>query len=121
MTAKHLQQPKRSKSCGQHCVAMLAGVDVATVIRKCGSGSTTAAQILVIANQFGLKQKTKLWQLPREGQAFPVFGIIKLRKPRRKSFHWACVVDGVIHDPAYSVAGVQATGHHVACWIEFNK
>lgn len=112
----HQQQPNRSKTCGQHCVAMLAGIPVAKVIEQFGRKGTTASKVLEIAKAFGLEPETALWQLPRDSN-IPRTGILKLRKARRKRFHWACVIDGVIHDPACSTEGELLSDHVVTAFI----
>lgn len=112
----HLKQPKRSKTCGQHCVAMMAGVPVTRVIMRFGSDATTQARILEIAAAFGLRQGSKLWVLNRDGE-LPKTGFLKLKKARRKYFHWACVIDGVVHDPSQEVPGRLAKDHKVVAFM----
>lgn len=112
----HLKQPKRSKTCGQHCVAMLAGVPVADVISRFGSGATSQAKILEIAKAFGLRQGSRLWVLNRDG-VLPKTGLLKMRKARRKYFHWACVIDGILHDPSQEVSGRLAKCHEVVAFM----
>lgn len=115
-TVRHLKQPKRSKTCGQHCVAMMAGVSVDDVISRFGSSATSQAKILEIAKAFGLRQSSNLWVLNRDGE-LPNTGIIKLRKARRKYFHWACIIDGILHDPSQEVPGRLASGYKVVAFM----
>jgi hypothetical protein len=112
----HLKQPKRSKTFGQHCVAMMAGVPVSEVISRFGSGATSQAKILEVAAAFGLRQGSKLWVLNRDGE-LPRTGLLKMRKARRKYFHWACVIDGVLHDPSQDVSGRLAKCHEVVAFM----
>lgn len=118
---RHLQQPKRSKTCGQHCVAMLAGVPVEQVVSKAGEKATKPAELLKIAASFGLKQKSNLWVLIRGDYELPNNGILKLRKPRRKNFHWACVVNGQIHDPSQDAPGKLANCHEIVAFMPVEK
>lgn len=119
-TVQHLKQPKRSKTCGQHCIAMLAGVPVADVISRFGSSATSQSKILEIAEAFGLRQSSRLWVLNRDNE-LPSTGIIKLRKARRKYFHWACVIDGVLHDPSQEASGRLASGYKVVAFMPFDN
>ena len=114
---KHLKQPKRSKTCGQHCVAMLANVPVASVIERFGNRSTTPSQLLEIVGECGLRATTALWQIPRSAADMPSTGILKLRKKGRRNFHWACVINGVIHDPACDTAGAIVRNYEVVAFI----
>lgn len=115
MAIAHIQQPKRSKTCGQHCVAMLAGVDVGAVIARSGaSGGTSVEKLMAIAKMFKLRQASKLWMI-RDFEQLPKNAILKLRKAGSplKKWHWACVVDGAIHDPSCSVAGKLCKGYSI--------
>lgn len=112
----HLQQPKRSKSCGQHCIAMLACVPLESVTAKFGVGATSPETILKIAAAFGLRHGSNLWVLNRDG-VLPRTGLLKMRKARRKYFHWACVIDGVLHDPSQEVSGRLAKCHEVVAFM----
>lgn len=116
----HLKQPKRSKTCGQHCIAMMAGVPVSEVISRFGSSATSQAKILEIAKAFGLRQGSKLWVLNREGE-LPTTGILKLRKARLRYFHWACVIDGVLHDPGQDTCGKLTERYEVVAFMPFNN
>jgi hypothetical protein len=120
LAVEHVTQPKRSKTCGQHCVAMMAGVDVADVIAKFGTSSTTPVQLLSMAKAFGLRQQSSLWEINRDGE-MPSTAILKLRKKGRRNFHWACVIDGVIHDPSQSKTGVLANRHEVVAFMVFDR
>jgi hypothetical protein len=115
-TMIHLQQPKRSHSCGQHCIAMLAGVPLQSVTARFGDGATSPEAILKIAKAFGLRPQSKLWALNRDGE-LPKTAILKMRRPRRKYFHWACVIDGVLHDPSQEKSGQLAKCHEVVAFM----
>jgi len=121
--ATHLQQPKRSRTCGQHCIAMLAGVEPQAVITKSKmSGGTSVERLLAIAKMFGLRAASQLW-LVRDFEQLPSDAILKLRKAGSpvKRWHWACVVDGVIHDPACSVAGEIVKGYSIVAVMPMRK
>lgn len=112
----HLKQPKRSKTCGQHCIAMLAGVPVADVVSRFGDGATSQAKLLEIAAAFGVRQGARLWVFNRDDE-LPRNGFLKMRKARRKYFHWACVIDGVLHDPSQEVSDRLAKCHEVVAFM----
>ena len=99
---------------------MLAGVDVREVIQKFGNKGTTKEVILRMVKAFGLWPETNLWQLPSR-EELPRNGLVKLTRPGRKCFHWACIIDGVIHDPACDMPGVTVARHQVACFIGVKK
>jgi hypothetical protein len=94
----------------------MAGVPVDEVVSRFGSGATSQAEILEIAAAFGLHQGSKLWVLNRDGE-LPRTGFLKMRKPRRKFFHWACIIDGVLHDPSQEVSGRLAKCHEVVAFM----
>ena len=116
----HLKQPKRSKTCGQHCVAMLASVSLSSVTSKFGDRATSQAKLLEIAKAFGLQPQSSLFILNRDGE-LPKTAILKLRKARRKNFHWACVIDGVVHDPSQESTGLLAKGHEIVAFMPIGK
>lgn len=117
----HLKQPKTSKTCGQHCLAMLAGVPLAEVIALLGRKSTTQPQILAAAAKLGLEQATQSWQLPSEHDTLPANAIVKTRRKGRKKFHWCCFVDGIYHDPSEAEVGRTGQNHIIVSWMEFNR
>lgn len=95
---------------------MIAGIPVADVISRFGSDATSQAKILEIAKAFGLRQGSRLWVLNRDSE-LPNTGILKLRKTRRKNFHWACIIDGVVHDPSQEVSGQLASRYKVVAFM----
>jgi hypothetical protein len=122
MSSPHFQQPPKSKTCGQHCIAMLAGVTPQEVISKTGiKGATTIAELMKIAGAFGMQPASKLWMV-RDFEELPPNAMLKLKRPGlKKNWHWACVVNGEIHDPSQSEPGRLANRYSIVAVMPMKK
>ena len=115
----HLNQPRTSKTCGQHCLAMLAGCDLKAAIAAVGHRrGTTKAAILKAAAKLGMVAIGSLWILPAGADVLPINAIVVTRRKGRKRFHWCCFVNGVYHDPAEQEAGKTGENDIIVCWKE---
>lgn len=108
----HLQQPQSMRTCGQHCLAMLANISV-----------TDACS--VVGHRRGLDYGDMRDALSKLGFHFnycfelgdaPDSGVFlcKLRKARRRNWHWIIKVDGIFFDPACEAEGMRIVGEITA-------
>lgn len=125
MTITHLQQPDDSRTCGQHCIAMAAGVSVALVINALGKkGGTRTVDIVRGLRAFGFRPLTdKLVRWDGVSKP-PAYAILHARfgDPKGKFYgHWVLNYDGVIHDPEMVRPGVYSGGHNhrFTAYLEF--
>lgn len=56
----HRTQPAGSNSCGQHCIAMIVGIDPSEIIELMGSGKTKTSQLIKALNFHGRKTAPRL-------------------------------------------------------------
>lgn len=117
----HIQQPCRSKLCGQCCIAMLANVPLERVITILGNKGTRHKELIGAAHRLGLTPTTNLWSLDID--AIPPKGLIlmKQKKPRSRNWHWIAMIDGTYHDPAAPTTGVIKHHSQIISWIQFRK
>lgn len=100
----HHQQPSGSKTCGQHCVAILAGVPVDRAMEAIGKGRrpTTEKDLLRGLAAFGLalgvfvRRPLHLRGVPRI--AGLALGRVRF-EGRRYGYHWVAFNGPRVHDP----------------------
>ena len=105
--ARHKMQPRNSKTCGQHCLAMLLGISVAKAIKiVCHEGPTSTKQMVKAFRRAGVECDDRLKRFSNRNCKLPRYCLIHLRPTeKRKHTHWVCMVDGVLHDPSCSKPG----------------
>ncbi|PLS19618.1 hypothetical protein CVD28_04155 [Bacillus sp. M6-12] len=110
MNIQYIRQPKKSRQCGQHCLAMLTGKNIEDIIQVVGTHKgTTTKRIINALNQLGIKNSERL--ISRRTQPMPLLAICKVRREWNKSggWHWVLLYDGKIYDPdPVEKDGVQA-------------
>ena len=109
MNITYVQQVKKSRQCGQHCLAMLTGKSVEEIIEIIGtSKGTTVKQIVQSLNDMQIQNSERL--ISRRKQPMPTVAICKVRREWNKSggWHWVLLYDGNIYDPDPSeIMGLQ--------------
>ncbi len=102
-----LQEQPTKTSCGPTCVAMLAGVPVADVLRKVKAvrsqarrkktnHGTNVAEIIRLLQPYGMTLGRRLRgeRTPRTGQF-----LLRIEKRAGRRWHWAVLSDGWVYDP----------------------
>lgn len=95
----YLQQPKKSKLCGQTCLAMITDKPLEKIIELLGSKGTSTKRITETLTKLGFHHSGKL--IPRRTQPLPSLAICKVRREWSKSgnWHWVVLSNGVVYDP----------------------
>lgn len=91
-------QPKGSRTCGQHCVAMICGITVNKsiyTIKK--SGATRTCDLHNAFSVFGYKSDEKLTRIKND-TVLPGLCILKVTW-KIKGSHWVIYNDGIIYCP----------------------
>jgi hypothetical protein len=121
-----LTQPPDSQSCGQHCVAMIAGVSVEEAIEAVGHDRRTRTKDLRRAlEKLGMELGSDRLLQVRHNKAFfdpkhtpkaalckavhfPMAVSKKLRGRCLRSFHWVVIYNGMVYDPGpgYKLMGL---------------
>jgi hypothetical protein len=95
-----LLQPKAARQCGQHCVAMVAGITLAESIvafdgKKAG---TTTKQVVAALKKLGYAAGPRL-QLIKGKMELPPRCILKQQWPKQKGWHWVVYDKGKVYCP----------------------
>jgi ABC-type bacteriocin/lantibiotic exporter with double-glycine peptidase domain len=94
-------QPEGSKTCGQHCVAMIADISVAESIATFNSRAATSTKKVAAALQkLGYPAQNKLIRF-KEQEELPMLCILKLRWTGTNTGHWVVYNAGIVYDPAF--------------------
>lgn len=107
MTIRHQVQPT-TMSCGPTCVAMLAGVPVATVLADLPHVRWTARRLQLRTGATNVGELRRLlrphgWRLGRRTPHLPAAGataILRLPNGTRTGWHWVLWHNGLVHDPS---------------------
>lgn len=101
---RHLVQPS-SKTCGQTCVAMAAGIEIDDAIKLFGHRhGTHTKSVIRVLKKLGFDVSSRL-QRVTPYQPIPQRSICKMRFRRRdgkgwkNGWHWVLLWDGVLYDP----------------------
>lgn len=101
---RHLIQPN-SRTCGQTCVAMAAGIDIEAAIKLFGHKHGTSTRSMVrVLRHLGFKPAPCLQRITPDRPA-PLRSICKMRFRRRdgrgwkSGWHWVLLWDGYLYDP----------------------
>jgi hypothetical protein len=95
-----LLQPETARQCGQHCVAMIAGISLVESIvafegKKAG---TTTKQVVAALAKLGYTAPSRL-QLIKGEVELPQQCILKLAWPKQSGWHWVVYDAGKIYCP----------------------
>lgn len=109
MSIKQIYQPVGSRTCGQHCVAMITGQDVNYLISEVfkSKGSTRTKQLISALSEFSFISITDRLQLTGFGAVYHNFFdkglfIVKVYWTDGRRFtHWMVVKDGKVYCPGY--------------------
>lgn len=98
----HLQ-PKGSTVCGQHCVAMLAGITPAQSIAEFGTtNGTTTRQLATVLSRYGYRPANELRTFSDQA-TLPRLCVLKLNYGKDKNWHWVVYKDGLIYCPGLGI------------------
>lgn len=101
-TMKHLKQPKNSKTCGHHCVAMVAGVPAKKVISIIGHERATRTKELAAAiGELELFCANRAKRFKQFVDVLPRICILKIHFKKVKHTHWVVFNNGIIYDPGH--------------------
>ena len=97
----HIKQPHLSKTCGQHCVAMLCDIPVKQAIKDVGkSGGTYWKDLLPVFNKYRWVTKQKsLFRFSRGGTD-PLIALIKSWNGLGNDTHWMLKYKSFLYDPS---------------------
>lgn len=94
---KLIQQPRPSRTCGHHCLAMILDVPVQDVIEQIGhTHGTRPPELMKVLNSHGYFAKLEPYKDRRYLNRICILGI-----RWEKGGHWRVYNDGVIYDPGY--------------------
>jgi len=96
-------QPRDSKTCGQHCVAMIAGVEVSHSINVFGHyrGTRSREQIAELKH-YGLDTAPK-YRVYKYKYQLPRLCILRAKHKIGSGSHVVVYANGLIYCPAYGV------------------
>lgn len=95
---KHYFQPINSSTCGQHCVAMIAGITPEESINLFKSkGGTRTKQLHEVLKQLEIESDKVLTRL-KIGEILPNLCILKIVYSKTHS-HWVVYNKGIIYCP----------------------
>lgn len=96
-----LRQPKGSRTCGQHCVAIVSGITIDESVRRFGhKHGTKTKELIAVLCDLGFITTPKLIRLS-PCQKLPHLCILKVRWA--KGSHWVVYNNGIIMDPAHGL------------------
>jgi len=99
---KHIYQPEGSKSCGQHCVAMIAGISVEESIAAFGHDKGTRRKAVIeVLKKLGLNPGKKAYRFILQKQ-LPELCMLIIKWDKKGS-HWVVYNNGKIYCPLYGV------------------
>jgi len=92
-----IQQPKPSRTCGHHCLAMILDVPVQDIIEQIGhTHGTKPHELMKILEDYGYKVNLKPYKNRKYLNRICILGI-----RWGKGGHWRVYNDGVIYDPGF--------------------
>lgn len=95
---KHYFQPEQSSTCGQHCVAMIAGITPEESIKIFGSiGGTRTKQVHEALKHLGFVTDDFLSRIKKD-TVLPDRCILKIVYSKTRS-HWVVYLKGIIYCP----------------------
>lgn len=95
-----LTQPENSRSCGQHCIAMITGLPLEEVIAAVGHDRGTYTKDVIRGfNALGLKVPISRLKPIRKNAVLPQRCILKIKWLGHKRGHWVAYENGMIYDP----------------------
>jgi len=112
---KWIEQPSKSKICGQIAVAVIASISVEEAIKVVDKkGCTTTKDLAVALRKLGYTCGNRC--KPFKKLPFPKLGIAQLKSPTRKyGWHWIVIDNGRIID------GINGTEDGKVYWNDGSK
>ena len=95
----HVQQPPKSRVCGQACLAMILGVTLGQAIKAVGHKNGTKTALLAkVLRESGAECGSRLIPFRSHGIPTGFTGLVKLRW-RNGGWHWMVLWGGFVYDP----------------------
>lgn len=97
-------QPEGSKTCGQHCIAMIAGISVKEAIEVVGVSTKSGTSAKHMSSAL-----TKLGYKPRKGLNWFIYKkelpkvCLLVIKWNTKGSHWVVYNDGKVYCPVHGI------------------
>ena len=110
----HLFQPTKN-SCGQTCVAMIAGVSAEDVIKVIGRGCTSHTDRKKALFHFGISFAEHITRY--RGEKIPNYSICVLHLNKEKNTHCAVWYDGKFYDPYHGILDEHLPGIRVTSYL----
>jgi len=105
---EHLQQPEGSKTCGHHCIAMIAGISVERVIELIGHDKgTNNHQLQKALKKLGFNSECRVYKNKKYISPLSI-----LLFKWKKGGHWVVCEDGKIFDPGKPYIYMFDDKHH---------
>lgn len=98
---KYVQQPT-FETCGQACIAMLAGVSIEETIKTMHTkGPTSIGQIIEALDFYGIEHAEKNKRISKKNPRYTDVSILTVHMP--KYTHWVLYYKGKFYDPEFGV------------------
>lgn len=99
---KWIQQPT-FETCGQACIAMIAGKDIVRVMKDMKtSGPTSIGQLIEILDSYGIRHAAKNVRISKKNPAPNPYSILTVHATGGYT-HWVVLYAGKYYDPEFGV------------------
>lgn len=104
-------------SCGQACIAMIAGKTIETVIRDMGTdGPTSIGQLIDILDQYGIPHAQKNTRISKKNPQPHPFSILTVHTNEGYT-HWTLLYQGKYYDPEFGLAEGEYTFGRITSFL----
>lgn len=116
MTMKLIRQTT-FESCGQACITMITGREVAEVIRDMKTGGPTSiGQLIDILDFYGVKHAERNTRISKRNPAPYEYSILTVHTNEGYS-HWAILYDGKYYDPEFELIDGEYTHGKITSFL----
>lgn len=99
---KLIRQPT-FETCGQACIAMIAGKDVSDVIKDMKtSGPTSIGQLMEILDAYGIRRAERNTRISGKNPEPYKYSILTVHSDGGYT-HWSLLYDGKYYDPEFGI------------------
>ncbi|MBD5535225.1 MAG: hypothetical protein HDQ99_06150 [Lachnospiraceae bacterium] len=108
-------------TCGQACIAMIAGKTIETVIQDMGTdGPTSIGQLMEILDKYGIPRAERNTRISRKNpKAYP-FSILTVHTDAGYT-HWTLLYDGKYYDPEFGLIEGEYTFGRITSFLGIYK
>lgn len=104
-------------SCGQACIAMIAGKTIETVIRDMGTdGPTSIGQLIDILDQYGIPHAQKNTRISKKNPQPHPFSILTVHTNEGYT-HWTLLYQGKYYDPEFGLVKGEYTFGRITSFL----